>query len=162
MAQESKDKVAAVTGDVLRPPGCRARSRSDEGGQADVQRRGSTLTRCGSTDAVAIGRDNVGRAMFSLSPHGNHRPSRKVTAPRSAGSHALSTIVLARRREFLAEVRSLWRDRSGLEGRVRRGGTMFMAPLKYECFNGDVPLSRGETNTSEKCVPPRSAGWATS
>jgi hypothetical protein len=147
---------------MLRPPGCRARSCSDEGGQADVHRRGSTLTRCGSTDAVAIGRENVGRAMFSLSPHGNHRPCRKVTAPRSAGSHALSTIVLARRRGFLAEVRSLWRDRSGLDGRVRRGRMMFMTPLKYECFNGDMPLSRGETNTSEKCIRPRSAGWASS
>jgi len=100
--------------------------------------------------------------MFSLSPHGNHRPCRKVTAPRSARSHALSTIVPARRREFLAEMRSLWRDRSGLDGRVRRGRMMFMAPLKYECFNGDMPLSRGETNTSEKCIRPRSAGWASS
>ena len=100
--------------------------------------------------------------MFSLSPHGNHRPCRKVTAPRSAGSHALSTIVLARRRGFLAEMRSLWRDRSGLDGRVRRGRMMFMAPLKYECFNGDMPLSRGETNTSEKCIRPPSAGWASS
>jgi len=74
-------------------------------------------------------RTSVG-AMFSLSPHGNHRPCRKVTAPRSAGSHALITIVLARRRGFLAEVGSLWRERSGLEGRVRRGRMMFMAPLK--------------------------------
>jgi len=73
-------------------------------------------------------------AMFSFSPHGSHRPCRKVTAPRSAGSHAPITIVLARRRGFLAEVRSLWRDRSGVEGRVRRGRMMFMAPLKYECF----------------------------
>jgi len=54
--------------DVLRPPGCRARSCSDEGGQADVQRRGSTLTRCGATYAVAIGRENVGRGYVQLVP----------------------------------------------------------------------------------------------
>ena len=92
-------------------------------------------SRARSTGSIAICRETALGDPFSVSIHDNHPPCRKVTAPRSAGSHPPNMSTRARRRGFLAGVPSRSRDSSGLAGRERRSRMMFMAPLKCRCIH---------------------------